>query len=163
MRERTGRLALRAHTRRTRRLAVRALAPVLLAGLWVMHGMAATTASGCHGGTMPLPVPAASAPRPQTAAEQQAVHGAMLALSRGETAARPTTHGPVESGDLCLSGAPPTGGALLSLLLAAIAWWLPDEAEKPTSSRSPLGALASRAPPGSWGSDLLVKVCVART
>jgi hypothetical protein len=142
------------------RVAARILVPLVLLGLWMMHGMSATMESGCHGMGMPMPVAAAMADaHPAVAAESSvAGRGGAVSVQSADTAM-------TGSGELCLSGQPPTPGAALLMLLAllALAGWAVVGASTGPRRLVRSTSLRWRAPPGTGGIDLLTVVCVSRT
>lgn len=145
---------------RIRSMTLRLFVPVVLLGLWMMHGMSATMESGCHG--MPLPMPMAA-----SIAQAQP----MTPVEAGSRAVRPAAHAAVwlpagsnqtGAGELCLSGRPPAPGAwlLAALLLVGCAVFAAP-ARRPQARRA--GWQRWRGPPGLAGIALLTAVCVSRT
>lgn len=147
----------------TRRRLIRCLALLVFLGLWLMHGMSATTGAGCHGVPVMMPMSAAvSEPPsiPSPASVSATVHG-------GEKGARLARSAFEQSGsaELCLSGQPPSPGDLLIALLAALAVFGIALFAAPTlwPARKAPGAWRRRGPPGLVGRELLTAVCVSRT
>jgi hypothetical protein len=140
-----------------RRAARSVIVVLVLAGLWLMHGISATSDAGCHDGAMPLVAAmshgedAVAVPAGAPATRRESVAGA----------ADPGM-GMQQSGQLCLSGQPANpGAALIALLgLLAVARCLP--VGTPTWSMASC-ARRRRAPPGLFGLRLLAAVCVSRT
>jgi hypothetical protein len=128
----------------------------VLAGLWMMHGMNATTDAGCHGMAMATPMAASmTGTAPKATAPSAAVRGA-------STRANSVESGATGSGELCLSGQPPAPGAtLLALLAVAGCALLGATTVRPWAVW--FTGRRWRAPPGAAGMDLLTVVCVSRT
>lgn len=157
-------LAPQKHPAPLRKPALRFLVPLVLVGLWLMHGMSAITGAGCHGMLMPV---AASATEARSMAGAGTASSMAQAIANTADAATITrsSSGQAGSSELCLSGAPPTpmefllallaGLALLGcVVLAAVMW-----PRNPRRSRRRWG----RGPPGPTGRELLTMVCVTRT
>jgi len=148
-----------------RRKSRAAIVVLVLAGLWMMHGISAAGGAGCHAGTMSLVsamsggegAMAAAAPVPSSVADSR---------TRPGTAARPDGMAAGQSGDLCLSGQPTDPGAAFIALIALVALagcvllggdlvaWMQAAMQR---------ARRWRAPPGRAGTALLDIVCVSRT
>lgn len=148
---------------------MRLIAVLVLAGLWLMHGVSATTAAGCHG--VPVVMTAgASVTDPGTGAAANVGAPTTQAGMRAADAAPSRTsgagshgHGPCEN---CLSGQPPAPGELLLALFAALA--LVGHCLGVTGRLLSLppgcwGRARRRGPPGLVGRALLTTVCVSRT
>jgi len=118
-----------------------------------MHGMSATTGSGCHG-MVPMPLAVAMSPigAPPTGS--------------GVTAAAPAGSVGMGSGELCLSGQPPTPGDWALALLAALAL-VGCVVSAVSAGRTPVRRIAGcqrwRGPPHLAGMELLTAECVSRT
>lgn len=141
--------------------ALQLLAGLVLAGLWLMHGVSATTEAGCHG--VPVLMTSMSAP-----AAHAGPAAAGLARTSAATVSQPGTAGSTHAGEgeTCLSGQPPSSGDLLLGLLACLAAFafacglaefLP---RRPSST---VDRLRRRGPPGPVGRALLTSVCISRT
>jgi hypothetical protein len=149
---------------RVRKLAPRLLVPVLLLGVWMMHGMSATTGAGCHGMRimMSTTVSAVDA-RPMVAADTGASTTRTANTAGDAESARPASShtGP---GEMCLSGQPPAAGSFLLALLAAlaVAGWVGFTALTRRPDPLRLGRGWRRGPPGLVGRELLTTVCVSR-
>jgi len=143
------------------RPAVRLLIPVVLLGLWIMHGMSATMDSGCHG-----MVPTSLAASMSDSSSMSMSPMSLVPAETGVTSAAPAGSAESESGELCLSGQPPTPGDWALTLLAALALLgsiVPALlAEQPRLQRL-AGSRWWRGPPGPAGRELLTTVCVSRT
>lgn len=138
---------------------------LLLAGLWMMHGMSGSTDAGCHGTAMPVPMKTASvsdvAAAPASMLHERPVTNPHAATpSLGTALAEQMRHG-----DLCVCGQPPTPGQDLLALLALLALATSDRADvrllRPVRHAVP--GTRRRAPPGLFGIRLLTTVCVSRT
>src|SRR5947209_6992535 len=102
-----------------RRASRAVLIVLVLAGLWLMHGMAGTTDAGCHGAAMLIP-----RGMPHVAAAPALVPGAAAKGAVARAAASSIPAGLAEQmqhGELCVSGQPPTPGQDLLALLALLA------------------------------------------
>ena len=138
---------------------VRLLIPVVLLGLWVMHGMSATMESGCHGMV------------PTSLAASMSDSSSMSVMSAVPTEASVTSVSPSgtaesESGELCVSGQPPTPGDWALALLAALALLgciAPALLVGQPRLRNAAGSRRWRAPPDPAGRELLTTVCISRT
>jgi hypothetical protein len=150
------------------RLLLRLLAPVVLLGLWLMHGVSATTTAGCHGVPVLMSMSAqvgdpGSVPGSATVpmVKSAAAGSAGPAWSAGAASDRPG------SGEMCLSGQPPSPGGFLLALLAALAlagfgfWCAAAYRPRPPSRAASLPP--RRGPPGPVGRALLTTVCISRT
>lgn len=135
---------------------IQSVAPLVLLGLWLMHGMSATTGAGCHGVALMMPMSA-------SVGETQPI-AAGAAAPLGTSASRPESQ-QQGSGELCLSGRPPSPGDFLLALLATLAvvalalfaHLVPRPAGKACCTWQ------RRGPPGPVGRQLLTAVCVSRT
>lgn len=127
---------------------------MVLAGLWMMHGVSAMSGSGCHGGPMPL-LAATSDGDAMAAPAQARADGSASAAHSGAM-----SNG--QSGEVCVPDQPQTSGAALIALLAlmALVGCVSRTAWAWAIARS---ARRRRAPPRPSGSDLLTVVCVSRT
>jgi hypothetical protein len=147
---------------RLSRPAVRLLIPIVLLGLWMMHGMSATMESGCHG-MVPTSLAASMSDSPAMSA-MSAVKS--TPVRAGMTTASPAGSVELDAGELCLSGQPPAPGDWALALLAAlalvgcIAFAL--AAGQPGVQRT-AGSRWWRGPPDPAGRELLTTVCVSRT
>lgn len=152
-----------------RRASRAAIVVLVLAGLWMMHGISAAGSAGCHTAAMSL-VSARSGDQDAMAAaapvETSATRAGAQTGPGAGAAARPAGMGTGLSGDLCLSAQPTDPGTALIALIAVLA----------LTGCVLLGAALSagmrattqrrrrwRAPPGRSGTLLLALVCVSRT
>lgn len=142
---------------------------LLLAGLWVMHGMSGSTDAGCHGAPMPIPGDQAAMTTAMAAAPARVMPASPSPSGRAQTAwAGSVLGGQMQHGELCVSGQPPTPGqdllVLLALLalLALAAYGVGGGSSSRLRSRAVYRA-AGRAPPSLSGIRLLTSVCVSRT
>ena len=130
---------------------------LVLAGLWFMHGISATTGAGCRGGAMPMIAVMTSGAAASGAPLEARATGPGAQANPADISAGP-------SGDLCLSGQPDDPGAALIALLAllAVTGYV---RLAPAARLVPLARAARRwrAPPGRAGVALLTVVCVSRT
>jgi hypothetical protein len=154
-----------------RRLLLRLLAPVVLLGLWLMHGVSATTTAGCHGVPVlmsmsaqvgdPGSVPGTATVPMVRSVKSAAAGSAGTAWSAGAVSDRPG------SNETCLSGQPPSPGGVLLALLAALALagfgfsWAAAYGPRPPWRAASLPP--RRGPPGPVGRALLTTVCISRT
>ena len=144
-------------------MTLRLFVPVVLLGLWMMHGMSATMEAGCHGMPMLMPV-ATSIAEAEPMAAADAGHSAMRPAA-DEAASVHLGSNQTGAGELCLSGQPPAPGALLLALLAALVLVgyvvLTALGRRPDLRRA--GWRWWRGPPRLAGIELLTAVCVSRT
>jgi hypothetical protein len=142
---------------------VRLLIPVVLLGLWVMHGMSATMSSGCHG---MVPTSLAASMNASMSDSSSMSPMSPVPAETGVTSASPAGSAESESGELCLSGQPPTPGDWALALLAALAL-LGCVAPALLAGQPQLRLTADsrrwRAPPDPAGRELLTTVCISRT
>lgn len=161
---------------------LRLLAILVLLGLWLMHGVSATTGAGCHGVPVMMTMSASDTGHGSTMAGDAAPRAGRGAVSRSgdvDTAhvdnaradtARAESADTMRSGsgETCLSGQPPSPRDLLiSLLgcfaLAILACGMAARPMRAPSSR-PACRDRRRGPPGHpVGRALLTTVCVSRT
>lgn len=153
------------HLLRERPELARLLAVLVLAGLWLMHGVSATTNAGCHGVPVMMSM-SASAVGPQAAAGASRVSAKAPESAPDLRPAGTAASVPDGPGETCLSGQPPSPGDLLLGLLAAFVLVGLVACSTARSAR-PLVFAWSRArrrgPPGTAGRALLTAVCVSRT
>lgn len=138
---------------------------LVFAGLWLMHGVSASTGAGCHAGAMPLIAAMSSAQGAMAAAAEAPATEAPAADSRAPVAG-PAAMGAGPSGELCLSAQPTDPGAALIGLIALMAlagWILLDGAAPARARAAACRARRWRGPPGRTGVALLTVVCVSRT
>jgi hypothetical protein len=145
-----------------RKRLIRRLTPLVLLGLWLMHGISATSGAGCHGVPLMMPMSASvsdALSMPTTMSASTIVRHSMDVTSVTRSASVQ-----VGSGELCLSGQPPTPGHFLLALLAALAMLglvlLANLLQRLSGEAC---EVRRRGPPGSAGRKLLTTVCVSRT
>lgn len=152
--------------RRSRALQVLAL--VVLGGLWLMHGVSATTEAGCHGVPVlmsragPAVDPGSPAAAGMTSRGSEAGREASAMVSSFAVEDEPAD---ACCGENCLSGQPPSPSHFLLILLAslALAPGLYAVARPPGCPLAGPGESRRRGPPGTVGRTLLLTVCVSRT
>lgn len=151
--------------------ALRVLAVLVLAGLWLMHGVSATTEAGCHGVPIMMSM-SASAAGSGSAMVADAVVGATRADTsesdatpgvRAEDAGASSHSSP---GEMCLSGQPPSPrdlllGLLTAFALLGLAFGMAARLAQP--SMRGRSRLRRRGPPGQAGRAVLTMVCISRT
>jgi hypothetical protein len=154
--------------RRSRTLCL--LAGLVLAGLWFMHGVSATTEAGCHG--MPVLMTMGTSVTDSGSAMGAADAEARTAMPGHDpgaaTFAQPGNGKSMQAGsaETCLSGQPPSPGDFLLALLASLAVLalVFGAVDQPLGAPSyALGRLRRRGPPGPVGRALLTTVCISRT
>jgi hypothetical protein len=145
----------------------------VLAGLFLMHGMSAASASGCHGGTLPMSVspmsvsPMSLSPMamPMTApmTTQHPDHLAAAGDSRDSPAwqSSPHLHEAVTAAGTCVPLRPDdTAGLVVVLMLVALSLWRAADLRDSFLSR---GLRRSSHGPPRRCADLLTDLGVCRT
>lgn len=153
--------------RRTR--VMQLVAGLVLAGLWLMHGVSATTAAGCRGVPVMMTSSMSAAGAGSGATGRARAHAA--AFESGPRLATDSHAGHPGSmhagcGETCLSGQPPSAGDLLLGLLtcfALLALVRAVSGHLPRASAGVLSRLRRRGRPPPGGTVLLTTVCVSRT
>ena len=129
---------------------LRPLSILVLLGLWMMHGVSATTNAGCHGVPMLMPTTSTS----MTVA-------APMSATTSVVRHTPAADAQMGCAETCLSGQPPSSGDLMlglltAFILVAIVFGLDLELRRPRE-------MSRRGPPGPVGRRLLTEMCVSRT
>jgi hypothetical protein len=153
--------------------ALRLLAVLVLSGLWLMHGVSATTEAGCHGVPVMMSMSASAAGSgsgsgsgSQTVAHAPAVAGRADTGESGVRAEGTGASGHGSPGETCLSGQPPSSHELLLGLLSFLTLFGFSLGMAPPltqPSRRDRSGLRRRGPPGRSGRALLTTVCISRT
>jgi hypothetical protein len=135
---------------------------LVLLGLWLMHGVSATTGAGCHG----VPV-MMSMSMSASAAEPGSIMAATPTMRADhQVQAKSADSMPTGSGETCLSGQPPSPrdlllGLLACLVLAVLGRVVPTW--PPHAASCAACRPRRRGPPGRAGRVLLTTVCISRT
>lgn len=147
------------------------LAVLVLAGLWLMHGVSATTEAGCHGVPVMMSMSASAA-----GSGSAMVADAVVGAKRADTSAPDATPGVRAAGtgafshsspgETCLSGQPPSPhdlllGLLASFALLGLAFGMAARLAQP--SMRGWSRVRRRGPPGQAGRAVLTAVCISRT
>jgi hypothetical protein len=151
--------------------ALRVLAVLVLAGLWLMHGVSATTEAGCHGVPVMMSMSASAAGSGSAMVADAGVGAKRADMSEsdatpGVRAAGTEGSGHSGPGEMCLSGQPPSPhdlllGLLATFALLGLAFGMAEWLGQP--SMRGWSRVRRRGPPGQAGRAVLTMVCISRT